>query len=46
MSRFQIVSFLDVVISPEFVNLSFVEITCIMNTHQELDEILEVSSRA
>ena len=44
MSRFQTVSFLHVVYSRHFVNLSFVEICYIMNTHQELDEILEVSS--
>ena len=44
MGRFQIVSFRHVVYSPEFVNLSLVEITCIMNTHQELDEVFEVSS--
>ena len=44
MSRFQIVSFFHVVHSLGFVNLSFVEISYIMNTHQELDEILEVSS--
>ena len=44
MGRFQIVSFLHVVHSCGFVSLSFVEISYIMNTHQELDEILEVSS--
>ena len=44
IGRFQIVSFRHVVYSPEFVNLSLVEITCIMNTHQELDEVFEVSS--
>ena len=44
MGRFQIVSFLHVVYSREFVNLSLVEITYILNTHQELEEILEVSS--
>ena len=56
MGRFQIVSFLHVVHSRGFVtflhvvhsrgfvSLSFVEISYIMNTHQELDEILEVSS--
>ena len=43
MGRFQIVSFLHVVYSHEFVNLSLVGITC-MNTNQELEEILEVSS--
>ena len=42
--RFQIVSFLHFVHSRGFVNLLFVEISYIMNTHQELDEILEVSS--
>ena len=44
IGRFQIVSFRHVVYSHEFVNLSLVEITCIMNTHQELDEVFEVSS--
>ena len=56
MGRFQIVSFLHVVHSRGFVtflhvvhsrgfvSLSFVEISYIMNAHQELDEILEVSS--
>ena len=44
MGRFQIVSFLHVVYSREFVNLSLVEITYIMKTHQELEKILEVSS--
>ena len=44
MARFQIVSFLHVVYSREFVNLSLVEITYIMKTHQELEKILEVSS--
>ena len=44
MGRFQIISFLHVVYSREFDHLSLVEITYIMNTHQELDEILEVSS--
>ena len=44
MGRFQIVSFLHVVHSRGFVSRSFVEISYIMNTHQELDEILEVSS--
>ena len=44
MGRFQKVSFLHVVHSRGFVSLSFVEISYIMNTHQELDEILEVSS--
>ena len=44
MGRFQIVSFLHVVHSCRFVNLSFVELSYIMNTHQELDVILEVSS--
>ena len=44
MGRFQIVSFLHVVYSHEFVNLSLVGITYIMNTNQELEEILEVSS--
>ena len=43
MGRFQIVSFLHVVYSHEFVNLSLVGITY-MNTNQELEEILEVSS--
>ena len=43
MGRFQMVSFLHVVHSRGFVSLSFVEISYIMNTHQELDEILEVS---
>ena len=38
------VTFLHVVHSRGFVSLSFVEISYIMNTHQELDEILEVSS--
>ena len=42
IGRFQKFSFLHVVYSPEFVNFSLVEITYIMNTHQELDEILEV----
>ena len=44
MGKFQIVSFLHVVHSGEFVNLSLVEITYIMNTHQELGKIFEVSS--
>ena len=44
MGRFQIVSFLHVVHSRGFVSVSFVEISDIMNTHQELDENLEVSS--
>ena len=44
MGRFQMVSFLHVVHSRGFVSLSFVEISYIMNTHQELDEILEVLS--
>ena len=44
MGRFQIVSFLHVVYSRVFVNLSLVEITYIMKTHQELEKILEVSS--
>ena len=44
MGRFQIVSFFHVVYSHEFVNLSLVEITYIMNTHQESEDILEVSS--
>ena len=44
MSRFQTVSFLHVVHSRHFVNPSSVEICYIINTHQELDEILEVSS--
>ena len=42
MGRFQIVSFLHVVHARGFFSLSFVEISYIMNTHQELDEILEV----
>ena len=58
MGRSQIVSFLHVVDSRGFVtflhvvhsrgfaSLSFVEISYIMNAHQELDEILEVSSTA
>ena len=37
--RFQIVSFLHVVYSGKFVNLSLVEITYIINTHQESEEI-------
>ena len=45
MGRFQIVSFPHAVYSCEFVNLSLVEITYIMNTHQESEEILKVSSR-
>ena len=44
MGRFQIVSSLHVVYSREFVNISLVEVSYIMNTHQELEEILEVSS--
>ena len=44
MGRFQIVSFLHIMYSPEFVNLSLVEITYIMNKYQELDETLKVSS--
>ena len=44
MGRFQIVSFLYVVYSREFVNFSHAEIACIMNTNQELEEILEVSN--
>ena len=44
MGRFQIVSFHHVVHSLGFISLSFVEISYIMNTHQELDEILEVLS--
>ena len=44
MGRFQIASFLHVVYSREFVNLSLRKITYIMNTHQELEKILEVSS--
>ena len=44
MGRFQMVSFLHVVYSREFVNLSLVEITHITKTHQELEKILEVSS--
>ena len=34
MGRFQIVFFLHVVYSRELINLLFVEITYIMNTHQ------------
>ena len=44
MSRFQIFPFFHVVYLREFVNLLLVEITYIMNAHQELAEILEVSS--
>ena len=44
MGRFQIVSFLHVVYSHEFVSLYLVGITYIMNTNQELEEILEASS--
>ena len=44
MGRLQIVSFLHVLYSREFVNISLVEITYIMNTHQELEDNLEVSS--
>ena len=44
MGRFQIVSFLDVLLSRGFDSLSFVEISYNMNTHQELDDNLEVSS--
>ena len=44
MSRFQIVFFLHIVYSPEFVNLSLVEITYIMNKYQELDKTVKVSS--
>ena len=44
MGRFQIVSSLYAVYSREFINLSLVEITYTMNTHQELEKILEVSS--
>ena len=44
MGRFQIVSCLYVVHSRGFDNLSFVDIRYLMNTHQELDEILEISN--
>ena len=44
MGRFQIVSFLHVVYSREFVNFLLVEITYIMKAHQELEKTLEVSS--
>ena len=44
MSRFQIASFLHVVYLRDFFNLPCLEISYIMNTHQGLDEILEVSS--
>ena len=44
LGRFQIAFFLHVVYSRDFFNLSCVEISYIMNTHQGLDEILEVSS--
>ena len=43
MGRFQNVSFLHVVYSGEFVNLSLVDITYITKTHQELQKILKVS---
>ena len=45
MGIFQIVSFPHIVCSPEFVNLSFLEITYIINTHQVFDKILEVSAK-
>ena len=44
MGRFEIVCFIHVVYSCEFVNLLLVEITYITNTHRESEEILEVSS--
>ena len=44
MGRFPKFCIFNVVNSCEFVNLSLVEITYIMNTHQETEEILEVSS--
>ena len=44
MGRFRVVSFFHIVHSHEFVNLSVVEITYIMNTHQESEEVLEVLS--
>ena len=44
MGRFQIVFFLHVPHSRGFISLSFVEISYIMNTHQELNEMLEVLS--
>ena len=43
MGRLQIVSFLLAVYSREFVDLSLKEINYVMNTHQELEKILEVS---
>ena len=44
MGRFQRVSFFYVVHSRGFASLSFVEISYIMNTHQELYEIFEAQS--
>ena len=44
MGRIQIVSFLHIGYSPDFVYVSFVEISYIMNTHRELDEMSQVSS--
>ena len=44
MGRFQIISSLHAVYSGEFGNLSLVEMTYIMKTHQELEKILEISS--
>ena len=44
MGRIQIVSFLHIGYSRDFVYVSFVEISYIMNTHGELDEMSQVSS--